>query len=297
MRKIVLLVYKIVAKFLSKLFGCYPIKFYPLRVFDNLIVSYLKSSFAEVQGHKMFIDPTDVARLSIFGVLEPLETEIFKKEIKKGDVVLDIGANIGYYTLIAARLVGEKGKVFAFEPHPQNFALLKKNIKLNGYKNVTLVEKAVSNKNKKLKLYLSGYDCGAHSLYNSHKGQHFVEVESIRLDDYFSKLGKKIDFVKIDVEGAEYEALQGMSKIIKRNKDIKIVTEFYPALFKKSGIAPEEFLEFLTREGFNLYNINELEKKIEPVYISEFLKKYNPKKRNNTNLLCLREKETIESPF
>ncbi len=113
------------------------------------MVSFLKSNFAEVQGQKMFLDKKDVLGLSINGVYEPLETKLVRKEVKKSDVVLDIGANIGYYTLILAKLVGKKGRVFAFEPDPTNFALLKKNISINGYKNVILVPKAVAGKTRR----------------------------------------------------------------------------------------------------------------------------------------------------
>ena len=72
-------------------------------------------------------------------------TDVVTKEIQPGDTVLDLGANIGYFTLLFAKLVGNNGIVFAFEPEPQNIALLTKNIKINNYKNVTLVPKAVSN--------------------------------------------------------------------------------------------------------------------------------------------------------
>ena len=70
------------------------------------------------------------------GSYEPLETETVKREIKKGNVVSDIGANIGYFASIVAKLVGEEGKVFAFEPDPGNFALLERNVQTNGYKYV-----------------------------------------------------------------------------------------------------------------------------------------------------------------
>ena len=102
----------------------------------------------------MFIETADGLDFLIKPTHEQFETEVFKKEIEKGDTVLDLGSHIGYYTLIAAELVGEKGKVFAFEPEPTNFVLLKKNIKINNYQNVIPVQKAVSNKNGKGRLYL-----------------------------------------------------------------------------------------------------------------------------------------------
>lgn len=79
----------------------------------------------------MFLEATDCLGLLTHEIHEPLMTEIIKRETKEGDVVLDIGAHIGYYTLMFARLVGKEGKVFAFEPDPDNFTLLKKNIEIN----------------------------------------------------------------------------------------------------------------------------------------------------------------------
>lgn len=102
----------------------------------------------------MFLETADGLELLIKPIHEKFETEIFKKEIKKGDKVLDLGANIGYYTFLAAQLVGEKGKAFDFEPKPTNFSLLKMNIETNSYKNVITIQKAVSDKTGKGRLYL-----------------------------------------------------------------------------------------------------------------------------------------------
>jgi len=200
MRKAMLSMYRKVVKVFS---GHGLESIYPIRVAHNFILSHLKTTFAEVDGHKMFLDSKDSLSLSIYGIHEPLVTELVKKEIKKGNVVLDIGAHIGYYTLIFAKLVGEEGKVFAFEPDPTNFSLLKKNVEINGYKNVELVQKAVSNKNGKIKLYLSEENSGDHRIYNSHDGRKFIEVEAIRLDDYFKNYNGAIDFIKMDIQGAE----------------------------------------------------------------------------------------------
>ena len=172
-------------------------------MFNEFLISRLKSNVTEINGHKMFLDSKDTLRLSILGVHEPFETEIIKKEIKKGDTVLDIGANIGYYTLIFAELVGENGKVFAFEPDPTNFAILEKNVEANGYKNVVLVQKAVTNKPGKLGLYLNEDRKAAHRIYDPHNGSKSIEIESIKLDDYFKDYDGEMDFIKMDIEGAE----------------------------------------------------------------------------------------------
>lgn len=293
MRKILLLIYKKVVKIIS---GHGIGRFYPIKVINSFIISQLRSNFAEVQGHKMFLDSKDSLSLSIYESYEPLETELVKREIKRGNVVLDLGANIGYYTLIFAKLVGEEGKVFAFEPDPTNFALLEKNVEMNGYKNVMLIQKAVSNKAGKLKLYLSEDSMGDHTIFNLYEGCKFIEIEAIRLDDYFKNYDGKIDFIKIDTEGAEEQAIQSMFNLLKKNKTVKILTEFFPIGLKGSDIDPAEYLKTLLKLGFKLYHINELEKRIEPASIPKLLETYTPEKQNNTNLFCVRETGTSQSP-
>lgn len=255
----------------------------------NLFLSPFKSEVAEVQGHKMHLDRGDNMGLSIFGVVEPVMTKVVGGEVKKGDVVLDIGASIGYYTLIFARLAGENGKVFAFEPAPEMAALLRKNVSENGYKNVTIEQKAGSDKNGKASLYLCGDNNMAHTLCAMHDGRRSVEIETIRLDDYFPAHAGGIDFLKIDVEGAECAALEGLSGVLERNRNIKIVTEFHPKWLKMFGTDPGDYLALLTRHGFKLYNINEKTGNTEAVTAGELLSEYGPEKRTWTNLLCRRQ--------
>jgi len=290
MRKILLSLYKKGKNGVKILFGHGIGEFYPVKVINSFTISHLKSSFAEVQGHKMFLDSIDTLGLSINGIYEPLETELVKKEVKKGDVVLDIGANIGYYTLIFAKLVGEEGKVFAFEPEPTNFALLKKNVEINGYKNVILVQKAVSNKTGKLKLYLCEDNLGDHRIYDPHDGRKSVGIEAIRLDDYFEGRDLKIDFIKMDIQGAEGGAIQGMLNLLRKNKTVKIVTEFWPGGLKRFGTDANEYLKLLTELGFKLYEINEQKEK-KPVNIPKLLERYTPEKEDFINLLCIREND------
>lgn len=287
MRKILLAMYKKGCNILSGYgFG----RFYPVIVADEFLVSHLKPNFVEVQGHKMFLDSKDSLRLSISEFHEPFETELVKKEIKSGYVVLNIGANIGYYTLIFAKLVGKEGKVFAFEPDPDNFALLKKNVEINGYLNVTLVQKAISNKTGKIRLYLSERSKGDHRICNLHDGRKSIEIEAIQLDDYFKNYNGRIDFIKMDIQGAEGAAIQGMPLLLQKIKRTKMITEFWPSGLKKFGTEPEEFLKLLLKHDFKIYHLNDRKKRIEPTDISKLLETYTPKKKNFRNLLCIMEK-------
>jgi len=260
-------------------------RFYPVRVTYKLLWCLLRTDVVEVFGHKMFLDREDSLRLSVGEVHDPPGTELIKKEIKKGDIVLDIGANIGYFTLLFAKLVGKEGKVFAFEPDPDNFSLLEKNVKLNGYQNVILIRGAVSSETGKIRLYLSEENKADNRIYNSGDSRRSIEVEAIRLDDYFESYEGEIDFIKMDIQGAEAKAIQGMPLLLQKNRSIKLLTEFWPFGLTKSGVEPEVYLNLLTDYHFELYDIKRKKTKKE---LAGILQTYTYKKQNSTNLFCVK---------
>jgi len=260
-------------------------KYRAVQTGGRLIRAKIKSNFVLKDGHKIFLDSNDSLKLSTTGDYEKFETDIVKKVVKKGDVVVDIGANIGYYTLILAKLVGDTGLVYAFEPEPTNFNLLKKNVEINGYHNVILENKAVANLNGKISFYLDSENLGGHSVFMK-KDSKSVEIPSIRLDDYLKDVEKKIKFIKMDIEGGELEAIKGMSSILKENNDLKIMAEFNSPLLKDFKIVPEEYLQTFMRFGFKIFHLDGKEKKIIPIEIKDFLRRFPPENRSYTNILC-----------
>lgn len=214
-----------------------------------------RTSIVNIQGNEMILDSKDGMQLSIHGIHEPTETNKIKNEINSGDVILDIGANIGYYTLMFARLVGKNGQVYAFEPEQYNFNLLKENITLNNYNNVQIEQVAVSNFNGKATLHISKNKTGMHRLHQSVYCENSTEVDVLKIDDYLMKKNiKKIDFIKIDVEGAELDVLQGMINTIIQNK-VKLLLEFIPENLVEHMAIPMELLKFLTDHNFEIYAI------------------------------------------
>ena len=284
-QKLTLLVLK---KLIRSLSGHRLTRFYFVRVAFNSLISLFKrfNIIGWVQGHKISLGSEVGLKLFVLGPQNPFEIEIFRRQIKKGDIVLDLGANIGYYTLIAARSVGKHGKVFSFEPDPNNFAMLEKNVEINDYRNVTLVQKAISDKTGKSKLYLCGNDASCHTICDPKDDWRLIKIESTRLDDYFKDYDGRIDFIKMDIEGAEGWAIQGMSSTLKKNKNLKLFTEFNPSLLRKSNIKPERYLKLLLKWNFKLYHINERKRELEPVVIDELVRKYTG--RRFINLLCLK---------
>jgi FkbM family methyltransferase len=223
----------------------------------NKIMKQIESSFIEssikIQDHTMFLDKNDNLGLSINPIYGESDTEFVKKIIKKNDIILDIGANIGYYTLIFAKLVGDLGKVFSFEPESENFKILKKNVEINGYNNVILEQKIVSNTNGKSTLYVSE-KAGSHRIYKPDNYVESLEIECISMDNYIEKNNiKKINFIKIDVEGAELNVLQGIQKILDSNENIILFTEFSPNQIKSCGLEPTDMINFLINNKFKIY--------------------------------------------
>ena len=236
-----------------------------VRKVKNYSSSNLQTDHAEVFGNKLILGKKGLAlAVSHYDEYEESEAKIMEEKIKVGSIVVDVGANIGLHTLNMARIVGNTGQVFAFEPDPSNFEILEENVKINNYQNIILEEKAVGDKHGRVTLYQSDHP-GNHRLFpqtKQAKGE--VEVELTSLDKYFidSNLAEKISFIKIDVEGLEFSVLNGMKNILKNNKKIKILFEFVPKIIMEVGFAPIGVLNLLTSIGFKLYCIDERAKKL-----------------------------------
>src|SRR5215208_2684978 len=177
-----------------------------------------------------------------FIVMTRHEDEIIERFLpKQGDIVVDIGAHMGRYTIIASKRVGTNGKVVAIEAHPGNFEMLNRNIKLNKLANVISLNYAVYSKETKIKLYLPDEESG-YTIYHTlmeRTGKKFVEIDAITLDylllqlNVISGVGVKeeeaveVNWIKIDVEGAEFEVLKGASNVLSKSKDIALLMEVH----------------------------------------------------------------------
>jgi FkbM family methyltransferase len=191
-------------------------------------------------------------------LLPPLEGELLSRIITKDMIVLDIGANQGAYTIFLSKLARH---VTAFEPEPNNFNLLKKHTNL--FKNVKVHNVAISDRMGFAYLHLCPTDNGMHRLYPSKwcEGGPVEEVYTWTIDDFMVyKLPSyittyphnTIGFVKIDVEGYEYQVIQGMTNLIQRDHPI-IVMEWHPPSLEEAGTNPEE-LYLHMKEDFGYGN-------------------------------------------
>jgi FkbM family methyltransferase len=205
------------------------------------------------------------------GVWEPAETAVFEQQIRPGDTVVDVGANIGWYTVIASRLVGENGRVIAFEPDPVNFRYLKRNVEANGCTNVVLEQKALSTEAGTIQLHLNSKNMGMHStaLPQELSGG-AIEVEAVPLDDYLQNV-EEVNFVKIDVEGAEGFVLGGMHQTLRSAPRLSLLVEFAPTRLEAAGCDAEKMLRNLEAQGFRMSSVDSPSRRLAPTNADDVL--------------------------
>jgi FkbM family methyltransferase len=190
-----------------------------------------------------------------YGVYEPGTTKLFELMLRPGMTVVDVGAHVGYYTLLAARLVGDQGRVYAFEPHPDTFKVLCQNVKINRLSNVVAIPKAVDDTIGRKRLFLAHGSSGLHSLYaRGLVSPYSIWVDTTTLDAFFAEEGwPPIDLIKMDIEGGEPAALRGMAQLLTRCPTLKLIVEYSPERLKAAGVQPEAFLRQLNTLGFRLF--------------------------------------------
>ena len=174
--------------------------------------------------------------------------------LEPGDTVFDIGAHIGFYTVLFAKAVGEEGKVIAFEPEEESYNFLQKNLKLNGLSNIFVFRKALGNEMGKGKLFL-GQTIGNFSLVRTYeKAIEYQEVEIVKGDQFVREKNLPIPkIVKIDVEGYEYSVLPGLEETLSHPDCKMICCEVHPLLLP-SGITGEKILGLIKALGFKQFN-------------------------------------------
>lgn len=199
------------------------------------------------------------------GHWEYYETLLLMKHLKYGDVFLDVGANIGYYSLIAAHRVGGEGRVIAVEPEAHNFQLLQKNRHLNGFESVIKTfQCALSNSNTSSTLYLSDHNYGDHRAFPGLDHQRQETVKSMVGDQLVGT--QQVDFIKVDTQGAEFHVLSGLRDTIARNRaHLKLIVEFSPYGLRHSGVDGHQLLSLLDEFEFNYQIIDHHKDSLLPI--------------------------------
>lgn len=252
------------------------------------------ASTLQVKVHGLLMsfpkDSVSLALVMASGLYEKLTTSIFRMLIKPKSTVVDLGASFGYYTLLAAQLVGDSGHIYAFEPEPIRYNFLLRNIRINNFTNVTAINKAISDKSGRRNFFIRGE---MSSLSPNLDYSHQITVETVSLDEYFGsnrKINAQTLIIKMDIEGSEFRALLGMEALLKSNQNLTLITEFAPNLIEASGDQPRDFVRALAEHGFKLFVIDELRLKVRRVNADELIAEAERTKNYSTNLLCIRRK-------
>lgn len=218
-----------------------------LRAQNNLVLVHTKNGYPMY----VFLNDRGLSRqLIVYGQRETLATNYFKKDLENGMNILECGANIGYYTLLA--LHSKKNcRVIAFEPVKENVDLLKKNLILNNCKDrVKIYPFAVGEKNKIANFYVSSLSNAGGMASKTFNSVETRKVRTVKLDT-FLKSEDKIDYVRMDVEGYEINIIKGMHGILSGNRrPKKLFIEIHPTYLSKLGSSINEFIKLVLNYGY-----------------------------------------------
>jgi FkbM family methyltransferase len=194
------------------------------------------------------------ADIAEHGIWEPAETRFLQAVLRQGDVFVDVGANIGYFTLLASRLVNDAGAVLAFEPEAENFALLEANCRRNGCGNVRCYQAALGQENASGTLYLNEQNRGDHSLYPEQPGRVAQDINIVNGSRLICARHPRVNFIKIDTQGAECDVLSGLGELIAASAaELIMLIEFSPMHLKNAGTGGRQLLELLAGYDWRMY--------------------------------------------
>ena len=246
------------------------IRYFPIvagkrSLWNRLVNPYLawhsyKFQTSTIFGSKMSGDTQDILQQYIyyFGVWESNLTHFITRRLAPGDTFIDVGANIGYFSLLASKFVGEAGRVVAIEASPRIFSALRSNIDRNQTRNIRAVNMAVSHCKGLLKLYSGTEFNSGLTTTRAERGLEFeCEVEARPLDAILSKFElETARFIKIDVEGAEWDVVAGMSRLLRSGRsDLEVMVEVSPELLASQGKCPEDLVKIFSDAGFYAYTL------------------------------------------
>ncbi|MCL5807625.1 MAG: FkbM family methyltransferase [Deltaproteobacteria bacterium] len=234
----------------------------------NLLKTYLRLgvvghspryvTFRNSDGLIFDLDLSDFIQQAIYSYqyYEIEDVKALRKMVPFGGVFFDIGANVGQYSLLAANLVGPAGRVYSFEPGEIIFKRLKRNVDLNKFENISLINKAVGNLSGETEFYAAkGRNSGEGSLLRLSSGRGEIREQTscrvgiVRLDDFCEKENiKRVNVLKIDAEGYENEIIKGAGNILNLNQDLLVMMEISRVCLKEAGLTPHELISNM--EGF-----------------------------------------------
>ncbi|HMO17694.1 MAG TPA: FkbM family methyltransferase [Oligoflexia bacterium] len=234
----------------------------------SIILRFTIPEIKNLKSFKLALNPNDsVFSVAInFGLYERYEQRVFLELCRPGQTIVDVGANVGLYSCIAAGIVGDKGRVLSIEPHSESFIYLTKSIQINNFKNILPIQKVVGDQQKEVGFFIDEINQADGRLYATDRHKFFDRVQMDTLDSILNSINcNKIDIIKMDIQGTEGLAWNGMKQILRMNHNLSILMEFWPWGLQEMGTNPTAFFNSILEEGFEVFSINELHQKIEVI--------------------------------
>jgi FkbM family methyltransferase len=233
------------------------------RVF-NSIIRVITPKAVSYDGALVYLNPNDpvVSGALAFRVYEKREMAFLRRHCVSDTFFIDVGANVGLYTALSSHLVGENGRIFAFEPDPSTFRYLEKTIQANYPERICATRAALADEAGKLTLYVSPENRGDNRLYRPKDNPNVIpiDVDVLCFDEWAQEHIPNLDthqvFIKIDVQGFEGRVLSGMRESLRAVKQLILMMEFWPQGMRDAGGDPLAVLEFLTTMGLTIYELD-----------------------------------------
>jgi FkbM family methyltransferase len=245
----------------SAAYYIYTVIFKPklLRRMAQSVIKRLIPPTIDFRGTRIALNQDDaiVSGSLALGCYETFVTDVLEALLRPGMTFFDVGANIGIYTALGARIVGRTGRVVAIEPGPANVAVIHETLRLNNFENVTVAARAAGDRAEQVSLYLCGDNPADHRLHDPTGRRRQVTVETVTLDALAVECGlARADVVKIDTQGSEAAVFAGMAQLLAAKPSPVIVAEFWPWGLAQAGANPRELLNRITEAGFLVYEID-----------------------------------------
>lgn len=229
----------------------------------NTLIRSILPRAVTIGSAKIAINPNDpvISGALALRIYEREEIRFFQKYYEPGMNFLDVGANIGLYTGLALAMGKNCGRILSIEPHAESRHFLAETIRLNTQRIkstsfVAVAPVAVGAAPKQLLLYSNTENKGDNRIYADHPLTTSTNIEMVTIDALCSMYDiPTAEFVKIDIQGAEFQALQGAASLLSRSQDCILMTEFWSYGLKQAGSDPESYIEFIKSFGFAIYEL------------------------------------------
>jgi FkbM family methyltransferase len=234
---------------------------YVRAVVNWLLLRIIRRQVRILDQFDLLLNPKDpvLSGALTLGVYEPFEQAVFLRMCQPGFRILDIGANIGLYTGIAASRVGPEGLVLSIEPHPEAFSFLNQTCQLNHFTNVRTFNVAAGDSYREVSLFVTDDNKGDSRIFDANGTRSHIKTQMVPLDSLLREQKiEQVDIIKMDIQGAEGLALAGLRTTLKCSTSLAVFTEYWPWGLLQTGADPLAFLKTFADLGFAVSVIDEL---------------------------------------